>query len=60
MKSFLFRLLVFALMHGPVLWVYVKRCEEDELLIDLDFLGGIHVAKSELPGVGHAFEVTWK
>lgn len=52
-----FRLLVFAPMHGQVLWGYVNRCEEGGLLLDLDFLGGIRVPKSEFPGEQQVFEV---
>lgn len=45
-----FRLLVFAPVAGEVLWGYVHRANPDGVTLDLDFLGGLSVTKSELPG----------
>jgi DNA-directed RNA polymerase subunit E'/Rpb7 len=48
-----FRLLVFAPMQGEVLWGHINKCHGDGVTIDMDFIGGIEVARAELPGVNH-------
>lgn len=44
-----FRMLVFAPFAGETLWGYVSRVCSDRVELDLEFVGGISIPKSELP-----------
>lgn len=44
-----FRMLVFAPKAGETMWGYVNRVSADGVEIDMEFVGGISIARSELP-----------